>query len=231
VNVETTLSRIEETLITKYWCLVYKDSNKNPTSVFAALKEGLPHIDPNSWEQRADFGGVYLNGYLVLHDQSVPTPARIEYYEPKFSLDDAANMYPDISEINFVYNDGDIAILYKPAGLPTTPAKDQRLFSLKRSVESMLKVKPHLPSRLDVSVQGLVVMSVSQRMHGPLQKIYQERKVEKIYRLISSHKGKETEWVNDKNIAKSTLHPVLREASEREGQSAETSFKYISTSL
>lgn len=219
------LARVERTLRTRYWSWVLRSPGEGPPTLRELLCQELPHIPPDSWDARFDFGGVYINGRAALADQTLPFPCKVEYYEPKFDLTTAAQLFPRFEAEYIVHHDDDIAVVYKPAHLPTLPAKEQRHFSLKASLERHFQRPVHLPSRLDVSVHGLLVVSISPRAHAPLQQAFEQRRVQKGYRLATSapcpHKGVFSVEVP---IGRDPRHPVLRCPTREGGQAALTHF-------
>ena len=221
---EEILDRIEKTLLTKYWKWVFCSYEDLPDSLFAHLIKALPHIPSEEWQERADFGGLYVNGYQSLREQNLPCPCRIEYYEPKFKLSEAGTLFPQVDESNILYQDDDLAIVYKPLRLPSVPAKDQRHYSLKGSLEKLLKKKIHMPSRLDVSVQGLVAISLSAQMHPLLQRLFEDRKITKEYRLTTGYMPPAPSWEVDGNIDRDPTHPVLRRVVQLGGKPSFTKF-------
>jgi tRNA pseudouridine32 synthase/23S rRNA pseudouridine746 synthase len=218
-------SRVEETLRTRYWSWSLFEEDSACTSLLAVLLRKLPHIDETSWTERFDFGGIYVNGLAASGDQRLPYPCKIEYYEPKFEIRDARDVFPAFESDFLLYVDDDIAVAYKPPKLPSMPAKEQRHYSLKSSLEKVLARTVHMPSRLDVSVRGLVVVSISQRAHAPLQRAFESRRVQKSYRLATTAPCSSAEFRVDLNIARDRTHPVLRTVSTSEGKSALTLFE------
>jgi 23S rRNA-/tRNA-specific pseudouridylate synthase len=218
------LARIDDTLRTRYWCWIEHDGAQPSPSVETFLKERLPHINPASWPERAAFGGIYVNGYEATLDTPLPFPCKVEYYEPKFSIDQASTLFPPFLEEYLIYRDSYVAVVYKPPRLSSMPAKEQRHFSLKASLEKVLATSIHMPSRLDVSVQGLVVVSIHPQAHRGLQRAFELREVAKTYKLATAEP---CSWENatvDAAIARHPSHPVLRRVSTTEGQSALTDF-------
>ncbi len=224
IEIPTDLSRVNETLRTSYWCFTLYKAEDGPTSLLALLKERLPHISYDSWDERFYFGGIYINGQEARQDQPLPLPCRVEYYEPKFPISEAANLFPLFKEEYVIFSDQHIAVVYKPNRLSSMPAKEQRHFSLKASLEKFFQRQVHMPSRLDVSAQGLVVVSISPDAHAGLQRIYETRLAHKTYRLATDRTVPWDERVADSNIARHHEHAVLRTASYTEGQSAQTHF-------
>lgn len=222
--IDPRLTIVNDTLRTKYWSWTYLSLEGSPARLSEVLERGLPHISPETWPERFDFGGIYVNGLPALSDQALPFPCRVEYYEPKFKISEASCMYPTIDEGAIVYRDNDIAIAYKPARLSSMPAKEQRHFSLKRSLEKILAVTIHMPSRLDVSAQGLVVVSISPRAHGPLQQAFENRRVTKRYLCASAGACSWDSKIERGLIGRDPHHPVLRVSPANDGQTAETIF-------
>jgi len=218
------LSRLQETLRTQYHSWIYLDAAAIPSSLLGALSENLPHIPQCEWPSRFDFGGVYVNGHLALSDAPLSAPCKVEYYEPKFEIARAHEIYPNFEPQFILHRDDDIAVIYKPDKLPSMPAKEQRYFSVKRSVELLTGCKVHMPSRLDVSTEGLLVLSLSTRAHGPLQRAFEERAVEKRYAFATHSIPSWREHTETGNIGRDALHPVLRRVVTGGGLKANTHF-------
>lgn len=220
------LPRVEETLRTRYWSWILRSEADGPRTLARLLLERLPHIDASSWPERFNFGGIYVNGLEALSDMSLPLPARVEYYEPKFDISDAHLQFSSFKEDYVLFHDDAIAVVFKPPHLSSMPAKEQRHFSLKASLERLFGRPIHMPSRLDVSAQGLVVVSTSPEAHAGLQRAFERRTVRKTYRFASRVQATWSERLVDFNIAVSPEHPVLRFASLTEGQTAQTKISF-----
>jgi tRNA pseudouridine32 synthase/23S rRNA pseudouridine746 synthase len=188
----------------------------------------LPHVAEDSWPERFWWGGVYVNGRAAMENIPLPSPVKVEYYEPKFAVSEAPKLFAHINDSNIIYRDEDIAIIFKPAKLPTLPAKEQRHFSLKDQIERLLECTVHIPSRLDFSVSGLVPVSISSRANRGLQNAFQDRRAGKFYRFRSD---KNASWESLScigPIAPDPLHPVLRMVGE-DGLPSSTTFRRISS--
>lgn len=226
VTIPTDLVRVNETLRTQYWSWVVRSETDGPRRLLDLLKERLPHICETSWQERFDFGGIYVNGREALSDVELPLPSKVEYYEPKFEIASAHTQFLAFKDEYVLFHDDAIAIVYKPPHLSSMPAKEQRHFSLKASLEKHFNRSVHMPSRLDVSAQGLVVVSTSSAAHAGLQRAFESRVVHKTYRCASHVRSAWNEKLVDFNIARSHEHPVLRVASTATGQLAQTRLTY-----
>jgi 23S rRNA-/tRNA-specific pseudouridylate synthase len=145
------------------------------------LVERLPHIEPESWSDRFEMGGIYLNRRPTHLESEVVPPGIVEYFEPLGDFNDVASLYPSFSPEWIVYQDADLAVVCKPAGLPTIPPRDQRRFSLATYLHDYFKMPLHLPSRLDTGVAGLLLVSFSSRMNAALQRAYDRQAIGKYY--------------------------------------------------
>lgn len=225
------IPRINETLRTTYWVWNLYSPAEGPSHLLELLQRNLPHVAAHSWPERFDFGGVYVNGREALVDQPLPFPCKVEYYEPKFEIRDAHSIFPAFEERFIVYSDEAVAVVYKPPRLSSMPAKEQRHFSLKASLERHFGTHVHMPSRLDVSAQGLVVVSISPQAHKHLQQAFESRDVDKTYLLATSHDVAWTERTVSLPIGRDSRHPVLRSTQAPHGQAALTHFSRMESSL
>lgn len=211
-----------------HWRWVIKAEDTTICTLFDALQSKLGHIEATTWPARLQHGGIYINGSPAIKlEQLLPKPCKIEYYEPKYNQAQSALFFPSFAAKQIVYQDDLLLVVYKPAGLPSMPARDQAIHSLKSQVEQHLGQTVHLPSRLDMSAQGLIIMSKSPLMHKPLQQCFETRSIKKTYLLLTANKPG---WENlevDAALGKDPAHPVLRKVAGLEPKSAHTSFKFI----
>ncbi len=227
---QLTLQQIDEALRTRYWVWTLMTEHETQAGLLTLLKTRLPHIATDSWPARFDFGGIYVNGIEARSDQKLPTPCRVEYYEPKFDIADAHLVFPQYKPEYVVYRDDFILVAYKPPGLSSMPAKEQRHFSLKASLEALVGRSIHMPSRLDVSAQGIVIVSISEVAHAHLQRSFESRQVNKTYLCASANRPSWDEKTVTAAIGRDPLHPVLRTTAAQHGQQAETCFRYLAQS-
>jgi 23S rRNA-/tRNA-specific pseudouridylate synthase len=104
------------------------------------------------------------------------------------------------------------------------PAKEQRYFSVKRSIEELTGTQVHMPSRLDVSTEGILILSLSTQAHAPLQQAFERRMVEKIYAFATHVEPSWKEYLATWRIGRDEHHAVLRRVVEKGGDEATTRF-------
>jgi 23S rRNA pseudouridine1911/1915/1917 synthase len=83
-----------------------------------------------------------------------------------------------------VYRDEDLAIVDKPAGLPSQAEPSQESFSLTAAVTRDLGGYARLLHRLDKDASGLVVVALRREMYEPLQRAFAEHTIERRYVAI-----------------------------------------------
>ncbi len=223
------LSRIDASFFSSYWRWEITPSEVIEPTVEAELAKRLPHILLSSWPARFDLGGVYVAGELASLGQQLVPPCRLEYYEPRMSIEHVATFYPRFVEEMVLYVDEDCAVVFKPAGLPTTPARDQQRYSMQRYLEQHFGRPVHMPSRLDTAVSGVVLSSLSPRMNRYLQKAYDRRWIEKCYLAEVSAVPSWVTRICEQAIERDPRHPVLRRCASSGGESARTRFHRLDT--
>ncbi len=179
------------------------------------------------WDARFELGGIYVNGKAAGPDQVIQAGDVFEFYFHRYEPHDARTHFPQVEDDMVLFRDSDFAVVFKPAGLPSTAPRDQIHHNLQAYLEAMFGQPVHLPSRLDVAVSGLVLASLSARMNRHLQRAYERRLVEKYYVAEVSGVADWSEREVNHPIGRSSLHPVLRSVDPRCGQAAATSFKAL----
>ncbi len=226
------VDRINNTLHSRHWMwILNKKDLPTPKNLKEFLIEAMPQIDPDSWNERFDWGGVYINGKPELPESFITPPAKVEYFEPKLPFPEYSKLFPPFyTDKYIIFEDRDLLIVFKPEGLPSKPAKEQNRFSLLKSLEEYAGQRLHMPSRLDVGTAGLVIVSKSRRAHDALQKMFERHDLRKSYLLEIAGEPKEERFVVDAPIGRDMRHPVLRKvvAEGAEGaKSAVTKFAKV----
>lgn len=232
--------RIDETFITKHWdfrhtseispCDETTSHQATPppaNTLINALTVHLPHIPPESWPERLVRSGAFINGTQSHSDHTLPSSARIEYYEPRYDYRNPELFFPAFDRASICYEDEFLLVYVKPSRLPCVPGREQQYYNLRYYLEQYVGRPIHMPSRLDMSTCGLVPISKHPIMHDPLQQIFQKRRISKIYRFKTDQTPAWQEKEVVSRIAKHPLHPVLRWSNPHEGKEARTQFTVL----
>jgi RluA family pseudouridine synthase len=223
------IERIQSTFRSRRWEFHIPQGNAHADTCVEELARRLPHLSPESWLERFALGGVYLNGREATPETLLIPPSRLEYFEPLVELARVSSLYPPFSSGMVVWRDEDCAIITKPAGLSTTAPRDQKRFTLESYLTQHFGCPLHLPSRLDTDVSGLLIASLSKRMHGALQRAYDRRSVEKYYLAEVEGMFPHAEITIQAPLARDPRHPVLRQVVESGGDSAHTHVRTLRT--
>ncbi len=147
---------------------------------------GILNINRPSYKIKA--GEVYS---ININPANPANPEKLEYPE-NFEIE------PEPVDFGVIYDDKDIAVINKPAGLVTHPAPgnwhgtlaqgllykypDMKLLNKPCGVELIKsKLRPGIVHRLDAVTSGLMVAARSQRAYEVLTRMFQGREVTKKY--------------------------------------------------
>ena len=91
----------------------------------------------------------------------------------------------DAPPIVVVYRDEDLAIVDKPAGLPTQAETAQRAFSLEAAATRDLGADARLMHRLDKEASGLLLVALRSAAYAPLQRAMAAHAIDRRYVAIA----------------------------------------------
>jgi 23S rRNA pseudouridine1911/1915/1917 synthase len=139
---------------------------------------------------------------------------------------------PEDIPLDILFEDGDIIICNKPAGMVTHPAPGSYsntfagalLFYLKSLPESDDPLRPGIVHRLDKKTSGIIIGAKTAKALTAFQEMFAERKIEKTYLAICHG------YIKDQHVnARIGRHPVLRKkmAIVNNGKEASTEFKLL----
>ncbi|MBX7145087.1 MAG: RluA family pseudouridine synthase [Oligoflexia bacterium] len=217
-----------DALSSRLWEWCYLEGEELPPDLETAVSNKLRHITSDSWPARLALGGLYVNGQLAQSlQQPLPLPCRIQYYEPIFDVQQADKFFPAWKDEQVIYRDLDLLAAFKPAGIPSMPSRDQTRYSFRAQIDAYLGFPAHMPSRLDMSAQGIMLLSINKRMHALLQQAYEQRRVKKTYIFKSMTRPDWLATSCSESIGRNPRHPVLRSVNGARALSAHTDFRYL----
>ena len=86
--------------------------------------------------------------------------------------------------LDIIYEDTDLLVVNKPAGLVCHPTKGDEFSSLVSRVRLYLGATGHLVNRLDRETSGVTIAAKNSAAAGELGKLWQNRNVQKEYLAI-----------------------------------------------
>ena len=90
-----------------------------------------------------------------------------------------------LSQLHIIYNDGELAVVSKPAGLLSVPGKDDQpnvRDALKSAIPSAKG--PLIVHRLDMETSGLMLIALTEKKYHELQDLFLHRRIRKVYHAL-----------------------------------------------
>lgn len=193
---------------------------------------------------RADAAELVAGGHVSVEGKPVKTKTRRLAEGEAFFVDTTAipdrvaKLEPDSSvAIEVVYDDEDVIVVDKPAGLVVHPGAGNETGTLVQGLiaryPDMMKLavagaeqRPGVVQRLDVGTSGLLVVARSERAYESLVDQLQARTVERRYTALVAGIVASDEGVVDAPIGRSSSDPT-RQAVVADGRAARTHYKVL----
>ena len=180
-------------------------------------------------QQLIQEGWVLLNGAIPKASSSVKMGDRVVVsLPPPRPLD----LIPQAIPIHTVYQDDELLVVEKPAGLIVHPAPGHRSGTL---VNALLAMNPNLPGiggwerpgivhRLDKDTSGLMMVAKTDNAHHSLSRQIKERQIRKGYLALACGRMAREEEIIDAPIARDPRHRK-RMALVQGGRESKTRYK------
>jgi 23S rRNA pseudouridine1911/1915/1917 synthase len=177
-------------------------------------------------------GFVKLNGKIPRPRDAVRTGDTIELEEPEVEKVEAQ---PEQIALEILFEDDDLLVLNKPAGLVMHPGAGHQQHTLVNALLAHCKnlsgiggkERPGIVHRLDKETSGCLVVAKNDATHRDLSRQFAARTMTKIYLALVAGTLRKSIGVIDKAIAR---HPVQRQRmsiARRQGRSAKTEYRVL----
>ncbi|MDD5589720.1 MAG: RluA family pseudouridine synthase [Candidatus Portnoybacteria bacterium] len=202
-------------------------------------------IDKFLLENYPDFSRAYIQKQIksgaVLVNGEIKKPSYILKETDKIEADilppEKISLEPDSSiKFKVIYEDDDVLVIDKPAGLTVHPSESQKSGTLVNGILArypLLKevgddpTRPSIVHRLDKDTSGLMVVAKNNSAFEFLKKQFQEGKVEKKYLALVVGKMEQKEGEISTFIARSSSDPTKQKVTQKEGKNAITFLKVL----
>jgi 23S rRNA pseudouridine1911/1915/1917 synthase len=199
------------------------------------LAKRLPEFSRSRLQQLIRDGFVRLNNSTSRPRQIVRGGDRIELTEPPL---EKIETLPEPIPLEILFEDDDLIVINKPAGLVVHPGAGHREHTLVNAVLNHCatlsgiggKERPGIVHRLDKETSGCVVVAKNDATHRDLSKQFAARTVEKIYLALVAGKLRKPAGVIEERIGR---HPVDRKrmsATTLRGRAARTEYRVVRSS-
>jgi 23S rRNA pseudouridine1911/1915/1917 synthase len=146
----------------------------------------LPELSRTRAVQLIAEGHVRLNGGSARKSERVAAGDEIEMHVPPA---EPSELEPEAIPLDFLYEDGDLVILVKPAGLVVHPAPGHRsgtlVNALLHHVQDLSGIggvrRPGIVHRLDKDTSGLMIVAKHDRAHRRLAAALKRREIRRSY--------------------------------------------------
>jgi len=147
-----------------------------------------------------------------------------------------ASLKPFKYKLNIVYEDEDLIVLNKPAGIVIHPGAgnlDNTIVNAlvdydKNSLSNIGdKLRPGIVHRIDKNTSGLIVIAKNNQTHENLSKQFSKHTIKRIYQLLIWGKIRPSKGKIKTLITRSSKNRQLMEVSSTKGKTAITNYKTI----
>jgi 23S rRNA pseudouridine1911/1915/1917 synthase len=199
------------------------------------LAKRLPEFSRSRLQQLIRDGFVRFNNSTSRPRQIVSAGDRIDLTEPPL---EKIETLPEPIPLEILFEDDDLIVINKPAGLVVHPGAGHREHTLVNAVLNHCatlsgiggKERPGIVHRLDKETSGCVVVAKNDATHRDLSKQFAARTVEKIYLALVAGKLRKPAGVIEERIGR---HPVDRKrmsATTLRGRAARTEYRVVRSS-
>lgn len=143
------------------------------------------------WQKQIKQAGVFLN-----HIQTHRPADRVHHndtitYDPYFLEPPSQEIVSQDIPLDIVYEDDDLIVLNKQAGLVVHPACGHQddtlvngLYFLQKQLSDLDPIRPGIVHRLDKDTSGLLIVAKNNTSHQTLSTLLAERKIKRIYDVL-----------------------------------------------
>src|SRR6266567_3769810 len=196
------------------------------------LARELPEHSRSRIQQLIRIGFVRLNGATTRPRQLLRTGDKIEVTEPP---PEKIETRPEPIPLDVLFEDNDLIVINKPAGLVVHPGAGHREHTLVNALLSHCptlsgiggKERPGIVHRLDKETSGCLVVAKNDQAHRELSRQFGERVVEKIYLALVAGKLRKEAGVIEEKIGRHPVHRQRMSAASPRGRPAKTEYRVV----
>ena len=196
------------------------------------LAKQLPDYSRSRLQQLIRTGFVRLNGATTRPRQLVRSGDKVELTEPPL---EKIESQPEPIPLEILFEDNDLIVINKPAGLVVHPGAGHRQHTLVNALLSHCtslsgiggKERPGIVHRLDKETSGCLVVAKNDEAHRELSRQFAERVVEKTYLALVAGKLRKRAGVIEEKIGRHPVHRQRMSVSSSRGRPAKTEYRVV----
>jgi 23S rRNA pseudouridine1911/1915/1917 synthase len=194
-----------------------------------------PELSRTRLRALLESGAVERDGVLIAEGSARVKPG--QHFAARVPEPETALPRPETRKLDIVYEDADLLVLVKPAGMVVHPAAGHREGTLVNALlghcQATLSgiggvLRPGIVHRLDKDVSGLMVVAKGDRAHAGLAGQFSVRRIERAYDAIT--------WGVPSQAAAAIDQPIARHPRDRRrmavvegGKRALTHYQLVAT--
>jgi 23S rRNA pseudouridine1911/1915/1917 synthase len=175
---------------------------------------------------------VTVNGKPARPRDPVRARAVVEVREPEVTKIDAQ---PESMPLDILFEDDDLVVLNKPAGLVVHPGAGHQEHTLVNALLAHCKnlsviggeERPGIVHRLDKETSGVLVIAKNDATHRDLSKQFAERTTGKTYLALVAGTPRQKAGTIDAPIARHPVHRQRMSIARRGGRPAKTDYRVL----
>ena len=200
------------------------------------LSAKIENVSRTRIQNAANAGNILVNGAIIKPNYKVKPMdviAILLAYPPRDT-----EIYPENIPINIVYEDQDILVVNKEAGMVVHPAHGNFTGTLQNAVLYHLQhsgdtpdpeQKPYLVHRIDKDTSGILLMAKTELAQSKLAKQFFDHTIDRTYVALVWGNVKDNEGTITGNIGRDVRNRILMAVydDEEKGRSAVTHYKVL----
>jgi 23S rRNA pseudouridine1911/1915/1917 synthase len=199
------------------------------------LAKQVPQYSRSRLQQLIRGGFVRVNGAMARPREIVRAGDKISLIEPPV---EKIETRPEAIPLYVLFEDEDLLVINKQAGLAVHPGAGQREGTLVNALLSHCATlsgiggqeRPGIVHRLDKETSGCLVVAKNDTAHRELSKQFAARTVEKIYLALVAGKLRKPLGIIEENIARHPVHRQRMRVTSLRGRTAKTEYRVIRAS-
>ena len=210
-------------------------SNEAKARLDQFLAKRLPEFSRSRLQQLIRDGFVRLNNSRSRPRQIVRGGDKIELTEPPL---EKIETLPEPIPLEILFEDDDLIVINKPAGLVVHPGAGHREHTLVNALLNHCatlsgiggKERPGIVHRIDKETSGCLVVAKNDATHRDLSRQFAARTVEKIYLALVAGKLRKPAGVIEERIGRHPVHRKQMSAIALRGRAAKTEYRVVRSS-
>ena len=204
------------------------------------IAQNFPQYSRVYLKEQIKQGNIFVNGEIAKPSYELKEKDEITTALP---TKDSLKILPNPAiKLNIIFENDDVIVIDKPAGLSVHPRQDKNSLPLPQEIDSTLvsgllayypllidvgdnpQIRPGIVHRLDKDTSGVMIIAKNQNSFDWLKKQFQDRLAQKKYLVLVNGVMKNTAGIINQPLARSRTNPTKQKMSA-DGKPAITEYQ------